>query len=244
VFKTYVAAEVLFASDLNSSITTIHNNALALISPLTGNLAVGDNDLTGIDELAFTNAAANATATGRLRRNGANLTWHNGTAAVNLNTGGTTFAGSQTTEGTTTSTTVVDIATVTGLSIVVGLPICVIFNARKSAGAANTASLGFKVNATAVDGGGVTAFSATNQAEAGVYTAYIGPRSTNYLNGWMQGFSAGTAASTLLNTSGFHHFGNGVPNATITDIIVRGFSGNAAITTAVDDVFVYTLATS
>ena len=35
VFKTYVAGEVLTASDLNSSFTTIHNNGLALWSPAT-----------------------------------------------------------------------------------------------------------------------------------------------------------------------------------------------------------------
>lgn len=42
-------------------------------------LAVGDNDLTGIDELGFTDAAANPTAIGRLRRNGASLVFHDGT---------------------------------------------------------------------------------------------------------------------------------------------------------------------
>ena len=48
VFKTYSAGEVLTASDLNSSFTTIHNNALSLISPLTGNLAAGGFVLTGL----------------------------------------------------------------------------------------------------------------------------------------------------------------------------------------------------
>ena len=38
VFKTYIAGEVLTASDLNSSLTTIHDNALTLISPLTASL--------------------------------------------------------------------------------------------------------------------------------------------------------------------------------------------------------------
>ena len=40
-FKTYVANEVLTASDLNSSFSRIHDNALTLISPLTGNLDAG-----------------------------------------------------------------------------------------------------------------------------------------------------------------------------------------------------------
>ena len=40
------------------------------------------------DEIVLSDAGANATAGGRLRRSGANLTWHDGTAAVSLNTGG------------------------------------------------------------------------------------------------------------------------------------------------------------
>lgn len=81
--KTFVAAEVLFASDLNTLNTNILNNALSLISPLTGNLACGDNNLTGIGEFVF-NDDGNATAVGRLRRNGNNLTWHDRTGAVAL----------------------------------------------------------------------------------------------------------------------------------------------------------------
>lgn len=81
VFKTYVAGEVLFASDLNSSLTTIHDNALALISPLTASLDAGGFDITAIDELALSDASADASAAGRLRRNSAALSFHNGSAA-------------------------------------------------------------------------------------------------------------------------------------------------------------------
>ena len=79
--KTWVAAEVLTAADQNAEFDNVLNNALGLISPLTGNLSAGGNDITGLDELAFNDAAANATAAGRVRRNAANLTWHDGTAA-------------------------------------------------------------------------------------------------------------------------------------------------------------------
>ena len=72
---------MLTAADLNAEYDSILNNALSLISPWTGNMAAGGNDLTGLDELAFNDAAANASATRRLRVNGANLTWHDGTAA-------------------------------------------------------------------------------------------------------------------------------------------------------------------
>ena len=55
-----------------------------MISPLTASLDAGSFDITALDELHFTDAAAAASAAGRLRRNAANLTWHNGTAARNL----------------------------------------------------------------------------------------------------------------------------------------------------------------
>ena len=79
--KTFIAGEVLYAADVNALNTNILNNALSLISPLTGNLDVNGKILTAIDEATFSNAAANATAAGRLRRNGVSLTWHNGTSA-------------------------------------------------------------------------------------------------------------------------------------------------------------------
>lgn len=106
--KTWVAAEVLTAADLNAERDNILNNALSLISPLTGSLAAGGNDLTGLDEVAFNDAAANASATRRLRANAANLTWHDGTAAGRMfYAGGTdvpvadggTGAGTFTTDG-------------------------------------------------------------------------------------------------------------------------------------------------
>lgn len=75
VFKTYVPAEVFFASDLNSSLTTIHNNPMSLISPWTASLAAAGFDLTDLDELEFRDATADPTADGRLRRNGDTLTF-------------------------------------------------------------------------------------------------------------------------------------------------------------------------
>ncbi len=85
--KTFVAAEVLTAADLNTLNTNILNNALTLISPLTGNLDAAGFDITALDELAFTDAAANPTAAGRLRRNGAALVWQP-IASANISLGG------------------------------------------------------------------------------------------------------------------------------------------------------------
>ena len=44
--KTWVSGEVLTASDLNNLNTNILNNALSLISPLTGNLNFNNNQAT------------------------------------------------------------------------------------------------------------------------------------------------------------------------------------------------------
>lgn len=82
--KTWSSGETLTASDLNAEFNNTLNNSLAMISPLTGNLAVGGNDVTGFDEIEFNDASAGATAVGRLRMNVNSLSWHDRTGAVNL----------------------------------------------------------------------------------------------------------------------------------------------------------------
>ena len=74
----------LAESDIEGEFDQIYGQALSLISPLTGNLAAGGNDITGVDELGFTDATANATAAARIRVNADSLTFHDGTAARNL----------------------------------------------------------------------------------------------------------------------------------------------------------------
>ncbi|MFZ2651283.1 MAG: hypothetical protein WA210_14370 [Burkholderiaceae bacterium] len=55
--KSWIA-EILYASDLNAEFNNILNNALSLISPLTGNLAAGGNKITGLGApTALTDAA-------------------------------------------------------------------------------------------------------------------------------------------------------------------------------------------
>ena len=46
--KTFVAAEVLYASDLNASITNVLNNPMSLISPWTANLDADGYDLVDL----------------------------------------------------------------------------------------------------------------------------------------------------------------------------------------------------
>ena len=64
-----------------------------MLWPVTSNLDIGTTSgpnprfvFVG-DEVVLSDAGANATAGGRLRRSGANLTWHDGTQVVNLNGG-------------------------------------------------------------------------------------------------------------------------------------------------------------
>jgi len=73
--KTFIDAEILTHTDLNTLNTNILNNANALISPFTGSVDVDGFDLTDIDELEFRDAVADPTADGRLRRNGDTLTF-------------------------------------------------------------------------------------------------------------------------------------------------------------------------
>lgn len=52
-YKTWIAGEVLTASDLNASFTQITNNALSLISPLTGNLDFAGNSIVNSGTLTL-----------------------------------------------------------------------------------------------------------------------------------------------------------------------------------------------
>lgn len=85
--KTFVSGEVLYAADINAEWDNILNNPISLISPMTGSLNAGGYDITAIDEVGLSDATANASAAGRMRRNGAALSWHDGTAAINVGLG-------------------------------------------------------------------------------------------------------------------------------------------------------------
>lgn len=55
--KTWVAAEVLTASDLNAEFNNILNNALSLVSPWTGNMSAGGFRLTSLAAGSVTDPA-------------------------------------------------------------------------------------------------------------------------------------------------------------------------------------------
>ena len=70
--------DVLTADSLTKHVTEAYPTALGAA------LSAAGFDITALDELAFTDAVAGATVVGRIRRNGANLEWHNGTASGRL----------------------------------------------------------------------------------------------------------------------------------------------------------------
>lgn len=72
---TWASGQVLTASALNGEFNNVIDNALALISPLTGALNANGNDITSVDEITMGNGAAVPTTSGGLRRNGNALTW-------------------------------------------------------------------------------------------------------------------------------------------------------------------------
>lgn len=168
---------------------------------------------------------------------------------------GLTRAGGNTSEATTTSTSAVDLVTVSSLNIAVTSPVEGFVNMRKTP-ASFTVNIGLKVNTTVVSDpttattlsflGGTG--SVTNQAEECHSRFWISPRSTNYLATWgkvnasyISSSGAQLTSSTSLTsaspTSAF-------PNATITDVIIRGIASNASITLGVQDIGIYVLAVS
>lgn len=83
--KTWASGDTLTAADLNAEFNNIINNGTAVAFPMTADESAAGFDLTEVDELAFaTTAATVASAIGRLRRNGANITWHDGTGGQSL----------------------------------------------------------------------------------------------------------------------------------------------------------------
>lgn len=83
--KTWASGDTLTAADLNAEFNNILNNGTAVAFPLTADQQAAGFDITEVDELGFaTTAATVASAIGRLRRNGANITWHDGTGGQSL----------------------------------------------------------------------------------------------------------------------------------------------------------------
>ena len=177
---------------------------------------------------------------------------------VNVSGGGGASAGAvvreggQTTEAQTTSTTAVDLITAATLTIAALEPYFFIGSARKTIGAAANAGLGLKENGTvvleAVAAGSAKIWRAdsTDEAEAGSFAFHVSPRLTSYLDGNIVGAFRVLGGNT-------HRLYIGGPtdaqaashvNAQLTDLILRGITGNASLTLAADELHAYSWAAS
>ena len=148
-------------------------------------------------------------------------------------------AGADDTERTTVSTSFATLSTFSGLSIPNTATIRVVGRWRKTLGAfaadvalsLNGVSQEFTINIA-------TIASSANQAEVGSFEFIVPPRtSTTYQNGGALRISSNAGAAAFCGVSG--HSSGDLPTATVTDIIVQGKVGNAAITVAVQNVRVY-----
>jgi len=154
------------------------------------------------------------------------------------------LAGQNNTEATSTSTSAGDRLSVTGLNIPATTPVLISFNYRKSAGHATGCAFGLKVNATVVSEAAIDLFpnnpppntATPDAASDGQCLIYIGPRVTNFVSGAIGLWATGSLVPVLFNATGTNAF----PLAIVTDIIIRGISGNVLSTHAVDELRVFT----
>lgn len=161
---------------------------------------------------------------------------------------GMRLVGSNTAEQTTTATGEDNtLVTVTLTETVpAATPLYATVRFRKSSGAAAGVSLGLKVNATQVWSTGTTpvaASTATDRAEDGQVVIWIPSRATNYLTGayashLTQVSSSGASAKTFTTVV---NQDAQLPSADTTVLVVTGKVGNALVTGAVRDVFVYAM---
>ena len=206
-------------------VLTLTHNSTRLILQGGGNVTTAAGDV-----FVFANEGSN--------------NWREVSRRLNSSSIAVQFAGSQTTEATMSSTTAQDLVTVSSLSIAAAPPFIVCGSVRKT-GTTDTAGIGLKLNSTVVDEADLTSANAlwntvAGAAVSGAFFLYVAPRVTNYLRSAarMNGSEQGGADDA------FNMGDANMPTATITSVIIRGDMGGSTDTLGVDEVFVYTLATS
>lgn len=252
--RTAFLSGTITDNPLTNVATTLNSAALAslpeIASPDIAVLVLDPTGSAGAPEViyvtAHTAAATSATVVraregSAARQHASGIAWVHGPTLYDYK--GWRLEGSNTSEQTMASTTAADLVTITGLLIPVTQWIRISGNMRKTAGAGFSAALGLKLNSTIIIEGdaptetGICVCGAQNEAQVATFEVLIPPRSANYLRGikvhWQwcgtAQYNAGDAGFTLSNS---------IPNATITDVIIRADSGNAAITVGVKDVLV------
>ena len=154
-----------------------------------------------------------------------------------IGVGAVTFilAGKDDVEKPTTSTVGVDLSSVTGLDIGVNTVVLIVASVRKTTGAANSASLGLKINGTQIKNNG-TVFSTTNQVEQAIVWWLLAPRDANYQAGYGVVMRTGEAVTQMFTNDGV------LPNAAITSVTLTGLVADALITLRTSYLKVYKLA--
>jgi len=142
---------------------------------------------------------------------------------------------------------------VASLTIAALSPFYITYNGRKTSGAANAAGCGIKLNTTTIrearttDADAGVRFTTANEAQNGGFWGFIGARATNY-----DGFGTGLikTVTTSNGNNRVHALASGMVNtnpmpvAEITDFVIRGLTDSASQTLAVDELHIYSLATS
>jgi hypothetical protein len=153
--------------------------------------------------------------------------------------GAVTREGGNTTAGTTTSTTLTDVLSVTSLTIGQLQPFYGSGIMSKTTGASSAANGGgIKLNSTGVWNG--TTWSSTNdRVEDGDFHWRSAARPTGF---------ATVPGETLQGTAYVahlqHNWGTPNPGADVTDVIYRGSVNSGSLTLSVDEVHIYSYATS
>lgn len=161
--------------------------------------------------------------------------------------GAVTREGGNTTEATTTSTSAVDLLSAGSMSIATNIPLWIVVSYRKTAGAAAATGYGLKINATVTGeadstGTSIARTSTGNEVITGAAHIYIGSRVSPYVRAaasLASGVNTGTASvgGSVAKTAN-------IPNATITDVIIRGITASASVTAAADELHIYSYAIS
>jgi len=142
--------------------------------------------------------------------------------------------GNNDSEVTTNSGADADLITLASLSIPVDQPFMVIVSMHKTGGAAVGTQIGLKLNTTTVNAPLVWS-AASDQADEGLAVWFIGAHNAAYLRPGVQIVTGGTGTATV------GRFDADMPNATITDVTIRGSSQNGSVTLSVNFLRVYTM---
>lgn len=145
------------------------------------------------------------------------------------------LAGSSTASTSTTSTSAVDLVMISGLSIAASAIIETMWQARKVANTANYVAFGLKLNSTVVLEAGAAwgRSSATQQAEDGLLTLTLGPRSANYPAGihgnygWRISATGATAVNPV-NLIAADNLTTLPPQVAITSMAIRAINATAS----------------